>query len=75
MSGAECNFNEKDPPRFNKPTRGAARHSSVAYTNGEKNGCHQGLIANTTVPTRSWSIFLAQPSDMRKPTMGRFLNI
>ena len=50
-------------------------YSSVAYTNGEKNGCHQGQIANTTVPTWSWSIFWPQPPDMREPPMGRLLYI
>ena len=47
-------------------------NSSVAYTNGDKNGFNQGKIANTTV---SWTIFRPQPPDMREPPMGRLLYI
>ena len=36
-------------------------YSSVAYTNLDKNCCYLGKIANTTVPTWSWSIFWPQP--------------
>ena len=50
-------------------------YSSEAYTNGEKNGCHQVKIANTTVPTWSWSVFWPQPLDIGEPSMGRLLYI
>ena len=40
-----------------------------------ESGCHHGKIANTTVPTRSWCIFLSQPPDMQKAPMGRFIYI
>ena len=56
-------------------TRFCEVYSSVAYTNEEKNGPHQGQIANTTVPTWSWTILWPQPPDMRKQPMGRLLYI
>ena len=48
-------------------------YSLVTYTNGEKNGYHQGQIAITTVPICIWSIFWSQRPDMRKLPMGRLL--
>ena len=50
-------------------------YSTVSYTNGEENGCHQGQIANMTVPTWSMSIFWQQSPDMREQPMGILLYI
>ena len=50
-------------------------YSSVAHSNGKKNGSRQGQKANTTVPTWSKSLFWPKLPDMREPPMESLLYI